>query len=122
MTDIPSEEEFARAKRLMRSRFRGLDKVSELVKQRFKKIYPLHSFYIMPQRDVSFRAYVFFDRDEDIEACKSSGIVKEIIDAVYCELEYAERGKREEITVAFEFDSNENVARNYEGNYFLRLR
>jgi len=32
------------------------------------------------------------------------------------------RGKREELLVEFEFDSRENVDRNFEGSYFLRLR
>lgn len=122
MTNIPSDEEFARAKRLMAKESRNLDRVSENVKKRFKMQCPLHNIYILSQRDVDFRTYVFFKEDKDIEACRRSGVVQDLIDSVYEELERAGRGKRGEITVDFEFDSDENVDRNFEGDYFLRLR
>ena len=122
MNNIPSDEDFARASRYMKEQSRNIDKVTENVVQHFKKICPLHYFCIMDQIDVDFRAYVFFKEEKDIPACKSSGIVKDIIDFVYTELELAGRGKREDITVDFEFDSDENVVSNYQGDYFLRLR
>ena len=86
MSTIPSDEDFDRADRLMAERDRNLDKVSTNVKHYFMSVCPLHNFYIIWQRDVAFRAYVFFKKDKDIEACKSSGIVQEITDFVYAEL------------------------------------
>lgn len=121
-SSIPTEEDFARASRLARERSRNLDKVSEAVGRRFMSIAPLYNVYILNQRDVDFRAYVFFNKDKDINACKSSGVIRDLIDFVYDELERAGRGKRGEITVGFEFDSHENVLANYEGDYLLRLR
>lgn len=122
MNNIPSDEELARASRYMEEESRNLDKVRENVKQRFIGIYPLYDFYILDQIDVDFRAYVFFKEDKDIQACESSGVLQALMNCVYEELEFAGRGKREDITVAFEFDSDENVTANYEGDYFLRLR
>ena len=69
-----------------------------------------------------FRAYMFFEKDKDIKACKNNGIIRDLIDFVYDALERAGRGRRQDVTVGFEFDSDENVEANYEGDYLLRLR
>lgn len=122
MNNIPSDEDFARASKFMEERSRNLDQVRDNVVRRFKTKCALCDFYILPQRDVDFRAYVFLMTDQDVDECKSNGINQQIMDYVYAELERADRGKKPEIKVAFEFDSDENVTANFEGNYFLRLR
>ena len=122
MTNIPSDEDFERAKQLARERERNLDSVCDRVKERFKPQTPLRNLYILPQRDVNFRAYIFFRKHEDVEICDKNGVSQEIQDFVYAELERAGRGSSDEITVAFEFDSDENVEANFEGDYFLRLQ
>lgn len=122
MTNIPNDDEFERASRLMEERSRNLDEIRDLLKQHFSKLCPLCDFYILPQRDVNFRAYVFFEKDSDIEKCKIEGIIQEIENFVFNELERFGRGSREEIAIDFELDSNENVKANFEGNYFLRMR
>jgi hypothetical protein len=122
MTRLPSEEDLDRAKRKMAERDRHLTQVCENVKNRFLSNCPLHNVYILWQRDVDFRAYVFFNTDTDVVECKSNGTITAIESAVYEELERFGRGKRGEIVVAFEYDSNENVDRKYEGDYLLRLR
>jgi hypothetical protein len=122
MTGIPSDEDFARAKRLARERASGLDSVCERVIERFGESAPLHRVYILPQRDVDYRAYIFFREDKDVETCTRTGVAKEIQDFTCAELARVARGGRDEISVAFEFDSDENVARNFEGDYLLRLR
>jgi len=122
MTNIPTDDEFEQASRMMEERSRNLDEIRDLLKQHFSKKCPLYEFYILPQRDVNFRAYVFFEKDSDIDKCKSDGIVQEIENYIFNELERLGRGRREEITVAFELDSNESVEANYEGDYFLRMR
>ncbi len=122
MNRIPSDEEFARVSRQMKEQSRNLDRVRGKVIQHFTRICPLHNFFVLAQGDFSFRAYVFFKKDGDIQTCKNSGILQDLIDFVYVELEDAGRGKREDIEVAFEFDSDENVAAIFGGNYFSRLR
>lgn len=121
-TNIPSDDDFARASRFMEEQAKGLDQVSEAVTMRFKKTSPLQAFHILDQRDVDFRAYIFFEKESDIVECQNSGIIQAIIDCVYAELERVGRGGKEDVKVAFEIDSNENVTENYEGDYFLRLR
>jgi hypothetical protein len=121
MSNIPSDEDFARAKRKMAERDRNLTQVSANLKRRFMSICPLHNIYVLWQRDVDFRIYVFFKTDKDIEICKGNGIVGQIEDCAYDELERAGRGKRGAITVAFEYDSDENVDRNFDGDYLYRL-
>jgi hypothetical protein len=106
----------------MEERARGLDRVRDEVLAEFQQRAPLHEFYILDQRDVDYRAYVFFSRDEDLKAAHQSGLDAELIDFTYGALERAGRGRRDELKVAFEFDSHENVQRRFEGNYGLRLR
>jgi hypothetical protein len=119
---IPSDEDFERADKWMEEQDRHLSQVCERVKSLFKSKCRLHNIYLLWQRDVDFRTYVFFKKNSDLEACKSNGIVTSIESAVYDELERFGRGKRGEIEVAFEYDSHENVTKNYDGDYLLRLR
>lgn len=120
--NIPSEEDFARAKKFMAERYRNLDAVENAVKRRFLSHCPLHNVYLLAQEDVDFRAYVFFKKDADVVTCKADGTTLAIEDAFYHELARFGRGKRGEIVVAFEWDSDENVERNYDGDYLSRLR
>jgi len=122
MSSIPSDEDFARADRLDAERYRNLDLVEMSVKQHFVPICQLNNIYILVQRDVNFRVYVFFKKDADLEDCKRNGITDAIAQFVREELERVGRGRKEDTSVAFEFDSHENVDRNFEGSYFNRLR
>jgi len=117
-----ADEAYARASKNAKEASRQLDVVCRSVKRRFSSVCPLHDIYLLPQIDVTFRAYVFLEKNEDVDACEKSGIVEEIKEFIYDELERLGRGNRSEITVAFEFDSDENVASNYGRDYFLRLR
>jgi hypothetical protein len=151
LLNIPSEEDFKRAHRYVQECNRNLDRVHDRVIRRLKKMCPLHDFWIFYQgeRDVAFWACIFFKKEHDLQAyfnkgglqeasdrvflslqhepeavrvTQVSGVIQEIVDLVYAELERFGRGKRGEITVAFEFDSDENVQANFKGDYFLRLR
>lgn len=122
MKRVPSEEALARAKQKMAERDRHLAQISNNIKNRFMSQCPLHNVYLLWQRDVDFRAYVFFKIDADVLASKNDGMATLIEDAVYEELEKYGRGKRSEIVVAFEYDSDENVSRLYNGDYLARLR
>jgi hypothetical protein len=92
------------------------------VLEHFRRRCPLHEFFILDQRDVDFRAYVFFEQTRDIAAMKQGGVEREISDFVHAELERLGRGRRDEINVAFEFDSHEHVQAKFGGNHFNRLR
>jgi hypothetical protein len=119
--NIPSAEDFARADRLMEERNRNLDQVCANVTSRFVGSCPLCKVLVLWQIDVDFRAYIFFKKDKDIDACRESGTLGRIEDCVYEELERAGRGKRGEIIVECVFDSDEQVQRKFGGDYLLRL-
>lgn len=124
MKNIPSDEEFAKADEYMEELDRNINQVNENVLQYFKELCPTHShnFYLIAEEETKFRAYVFYKNDQDIQMYKDNGVARKIEDFVYEELERQGRGKKEDIALAFEFDSDENVTVNYEGDYFLRLR
>lgn len=122
MSRIPTDEEFALAKRLMKERYRGLEQVSEHLKSYFIGRSPIHNVYVFCEGVAKFRVYIFFKADKDVLICKNNGTIQEMTDFIYKELDQAGRGSRNEVKVEFEFDSDENVTANYEGNYFLRLR
>lgn len=100
---VPSSEEFARASRIMRERARGLDEVRDAVLRKFQERCPLYAFFILDQRDVDFRAYVFFERDRDVDAAKMIGLDAEMKDYVCSELERVGRGNRHELNIAFHY-------------------
>ena len=118
---IPSEKDFERASRRMREKARSLDVVREAVLKKFGGTC-LHEFFILDQRDVDFRSYVFFKDAKDLEESTQRALDQEIIRFVYQELERVGRGSKNNIEVAFEFDSHENVKIKYGGDYYLRLR
>ena len=120
--NIPSEEDFARAKTAMRKNDQGLSRVSEQILNRFKGsgVYEAFMFY-SPAKDI-FGAFVFYRWDRQIEEAERSGLACQIKEAVFEELENVGRGNRSMIKVEFEFDSHENVERNYKGDYFDRFR
>lgn len=123
MTDsknVPTAEEFERASRLSEERARELDRVRDRVLSRFRG--RLQEFFILDQRDVDFRAYVFFKRNGDVALARATGLDQQISEFVYDALEAAGRGLSANIKVAFEFDSDENVQTHFAGNYGLRLR
>jgi hypothetical protein len=122
MSDIPSDEVFTRADRLMAERDRNLGEVSANFKEKFAGRCPLYNFFLLWQRDVDFRAFIFFDRNIDIVECRENGIMDRMKDFVFEELKRVGRGERGRTSIDFEIDSNENVIKNYEGDYYLRLR
>ena len=123
MKNIPSDEEFARADEYMEELDRNIDQVNESSLQYFNEICPIHShnFYLIAEEKTKFRAFIFYKNDQDIQANEDNGISKKIENFVYKELERQGRGKRGNITIVFEFDSDENVVAKFEGDYFLRL-
>jgi hypothetical protein len=122
MSRIPSDDDFERASKHIDARLRNLDSVCDSVLRRFQEECPLYDFYILPQRDVEFRAYVFFETNKDIEDCQGNGTLERLKDFVIAELQRVGRARGHDLKIAFEVDSDENVKANYEGDYFLRLR
>ena len=119
--NIPSEEELARASAALRRRARGLSEVRARLLARFKER-GLAEAFVMDRAEHKFHVFVFYESNDQIRAAVRSGLSAEITKTVYKELEAVGRGDRDQNEVAFEFDSHENVEKNYEGDYYLRLR
>ena len=124
MKNIPSDEEFAKADEYMEKLDSNIEKVNENSLQYFNEICPIHShnFYLIAEEQMKFRAYVFYKKDKDIQVNKDNGVSNKVEKFVYKELERLGRGEKGEVFVVFEFDSDENVNTNYEGDYYLRMR
>jgi hypothetical protein len=120
--NIPSAADFERADRLMAHRTRGLDRVRDRVLAHFRDRGELHECFVFDVTEVAFRAYVFYEKEENIEAAQRTGLDQRIVEFVYDALEQEGRGNRKDIKVAFEFDSDENVQKKFKGSYWLRLK
>ena len=119
---IPSKEDFLRAKAAMKKDDHGLSEVRERILAQFKSK-GVHEFMVLYSRNTdSFGAYIFYEMDSQIEENVKTGLVEELKEAVYEGLVSVGRGIRGNIKVNFVFDSHENVVRNYEGDYYNRLR
>lgn len=119
--NIPSDADFARASSALKRRSRGLSEVREKILAKFQRAGELHEFFILDSSDMSFRAYIFYRWDRQIAEADNSGLAARIKNAIFDALEEVGRGRRDAIHVDFEFDSHENVERNYESNYYNRL-
>jgi len=88
-----------------------------------KDICPIYKIYYNGARfGLQFEVYIFYETDKGLQANIASGKTEltkieflRILQELNCSHELASG-------VRFEFDSHENVIKNYEGNYFLRLR
>ncbi|MCR9145486.1 MAG: hypothetical protein NXI24_24820 [bacterium] len=120
--NAPTDEDLARAKAFMREKNRGLSEVGEHIKERFKTDGVHQCFVFYSSQADSFGAFIFYDHDHQIQEAEKSGLAERIKDEVLYALEEVGRGERGTLQVEFEFDSHDNVERNYEGDYFLRLR
>ena len=119
--NTPSDEEFARASAALRCRARGLSEARTRLLERFKEK-GLREIFIMDRAEYKFHAFVFYETNAQIQEAAASGLSREITLALHDELEAVGRGSCDENQVAVEFDSQENVEANYEGDYYLRLR
>lgn len=121
MSPAEIEAAIARARRLSDEADRNLDIVQRNVLAAFQPTSPLHTLVILGISEHKIEVYVFFNRDADLEASRTSGLADQITDRTYWELERAGRGIRSELNVRFEFDSHERVQRDFNGNYYNRL-
>lgn len=120
MSDTPHDHERFRQKLPLSERLKGMDAIGAIVADRFRKS-SVKDVFILPQRDVDYRAYVFFEGDEDVARAKQADILHQIIESIYSELCKAGRGSRNNIELDVEFDSRERVGRDFGGDYYARM-
>jgi len=128
LMQIPSNEDFERASKKHSLEYRGLESVCNRVKQHFEARCSFHDIFMFVEKDEDspqdwpdFRAVVVFKHDSDVEHYLNDGLAQQVIDKTYEEIEKAGRGRRPDITIEFEFDSDENIKATY-GSYSNRLR
>ena len=99
---------------------RKLDLVADAVVKQFAENHALKEVHILPLSG-KFSVYFFFWRTEHLMAAKNGGVFKKIMDAFYAEMDRMGRGRREDLEVHFEWDSDENVLKKY-GSYQFYFR
>jgi hypothetical protein len=117
----PTHEEVKKARQLGDEWYRPVREVKTLFNEHFKHRYPVDCIYLLHQVDVDYRAYIFFHEDCDIADCEKNGVTQVMRGFVVEKLEEFSRKKGDKITVAFEFDSRENVQKNFGGSYLERI-
>ena len=120
--NIPSEEEFERASAAMRVRDLGLGEVCARIMERFNAQSLREAFIFYSEDKNTFFVSLFFCLSKQIKEAEESGLCERIKDALVEELVNVGRGTRDSIKIDVEWDSDENVQANFEGDYFLRLR
>lgn len=120
--NIPSDEDFRRAKAADAARQHGLSDVRDQILHSFRGSGVHEVFLFYSPKTNSFGAYVFFRWERQIKEAENSGLTSKIKNAVVDEMERVGRGNKDTIKIEFEFDSHENVEANFEGDYYLRLR
>ena len=83
---------------------------------------PIHEIHFVPHGGTLLEIYIFYPTDKD--AIENEGtVLTEHVKNIFNEaLSSVERGEVVGEDVRYEFDSHDNVLKNYQGNYFLRLR
>ena len=83
-----------------------------------------HIEFVTPfvEKDNGISIWLFFENNEDIDTYKSNGTIKELMQkfSQWCECNGLPKEYVQELS--FTIDSEENVMKNYCGNYFFRLR
>ncbi|MBY0568833.1 MAG: hypothetical protein K2P70_16065 [Hyphomonadaceae bacterium] len=117
---------WARAMKAVADDNRHLEEIALQFKAKFYSSPRLDQFFLRGVTNhegrLQFGAGIFFRTDADIGESEADGTSQAMRDFIYEKLEEFGRGKRHELDVQFDFDSFENVQKNFEGSYFLRLR
>ncbi len=124
---LPDHElRWARAKKAVADDNRHLEEITLQFKAKFYSSPRLDQFFLggvtNHQGRLQFGASIFFRTEADIAENEADGTSQAMREFIYEKLEEFGRGKRQELDVQFDFDSFENVQKNFEGSYFLRMR
>ena len=113
------EIRWARAVERDRQNNRYLSDIEADFRTVFRAQAPFESIFL-GGTDRGIGATIFFEKDADIPECEHNGTSQAMRDFIYQRLAHYGRAVAPG-SVEFEFDSDENVQRNFEGNYFLRM-
>lgn len=82
----------------------------------------IYDIHFVPMLDFRLEVYVFYESNEDVIQNQLSGDTDRVKELFLDALSTLDYKKHFPNRITFIFDSNENVVKNYEGNYFFRLR
>jgi hypothetical protein len=99
-----------------------LAKIRDRILESFAGRAPLSAVFLFPGPTTDYEVLVFYKSNADIEACRANGNEQAIRDAILREFAATANDKRVPPTVAFKFDSYENVRKRSNGNYGLYLK
>lgn len=119
---IPTDEEFARASALMAARDRKCAKIKKFVFQSLNNRAPLHDVYVFPGPNTGYQVYVFYKHESDIATCRDDGNEQLIKDAILEQCAAISNDLDHAPTVAFTFDSHEQVKKQFNGDYYKYFR
>lgn len=122
MNRVPSEEDFLKARALMRERDRGLSEVRSKILERFSGDGLHEAFFFFSRNSNAFIGRMFFRWSRQLEKIEDERYVENIRSAVVEELHKVGRGVPEEMRVLLDFDSHENVESKFGGDYSKALR
>lgn len=124
---LPDHElRWARAMKALADDNRHIEEIALQFKAKFYSSPRLDQFFLggvtNDEGRLQFGASIFFKTEADIADSEADGTSQAMRDFIYEKLEEFGRGKRHELNVQFEFDSFDNVQKDFEGSYFLRMR
>jgi len=97
--------------------------VNEKIKNWSKDKCPIYKIYGIPAGDkVPLQIFIFYKKDKDLQTNIASGLVEQTKTAFIRILDEVGYFKKHPHDVTFEFDSHQNIKKNYKGSYFFRLR
>ena len=76
----------------------------------------------VPISVMEIEVYIFYPTDQNVKENERSGTSQTIQSMFEQELDRVSRGPKSGTELRFEFDSLENIRKNYEGSYYNRLR
>ena len=121
LSQVPSEEAMASANAHMAAQNRIYKIVRNNVLWRFADQVPLHEIYLFPGTTTDYHAFVFYESVSDVQTYHDSEVEHAIKNAI-SEAFASNCKNAKRPTVAFNFDSHENVKNRCNGNYLHYLR
>lgn len=101
----------------------GLGELNSRIEHRIKKFCSYDMFEIFPiGEDGQTTAFLFLKTDSDVDAARSTGVLDQVLETIYEEIENLGRGTRENVSVYLDVDSMENIDKNWNGDITWRTR
>lgn len=82
----------------------------------------IHCIHFIPIGLHKVQVHVFYHTNDDLAQLNRDGFSQQFMDLMGVELNKLGIGEEQGIQLRYEFDSHENVVKNFAGNYYHRLK